>query len=527
MTEAVQPDPDSAQALVARGMVISGFAREDPSRPAILSPKGNRTFGELNAQANRLARALRSRGLRTGDAVALLCSNRPEFVDVVYAVLRAGFRLTPINWHLTGPEVGYILDDCEARAFVADALFADAAHEALGHAPPVDVRLGVGGAIPDFEDYDEVVSKEAGEDLADPVLGSSMLYTSGTTGRPKGVYRPTAPRSPLLEALQRQAGFRPGTDLALCTGPLYHAAPLALNLRVPIAGGIGVYLMERWDTTEALRLIQEHRVAYTHMVPTMFHRLLSVPLQERQRYDISSLRFIIHGAAPCPVDVKQALIDWLGPIVYEYYAATEGGGTFIGPEEWLRKPGSVGRPNAGQVIEVRDDEGRTQSPGEVGTIYFKAPKEGPFHYFKDKAKTGAAYRGDFFTLGDLGYFDEDGYLFLSGRSAEVIISGGVNIYPAEVDAVLLAHPKVSDVATVGVPNREWGEEVKAVVHLRDGVAPTSGLADELIHHCREHLAHYKCPRSVDFADELPRHDTGKIYRRLVRDRYWAGHTRAI
>jgi long-chain acyl-CoA synthetase len=508
-------------------MGVAWDAREEPDRPAILSARGNRTFRELNAQTNRLVRALRARGLRPGDGVALLCSNRPEFAEVLYATVRAGFRITPINWHLTGEEVGYIVRDCDARAFVADERYAQEAVEGLSEAEDVEVPLAVGGPIPGFESYDEVVAKESAEDVSDPILGSSMLYTSGTTGRPKGVYRRVTPPSALLELLDRAGRYRPGEDLALCTGPLYHAAPLALNLRVPIAGGIGVYLMDRWDAEETLRLIEQHRITHTHMVPTMFHRLLSLPEETRRRYDLSSLRFVLHGAAPCPVEIKQSMMDWLGPIIYEYYAATEGGGTFITPRRWLEKPGTVGPPNPGSVIDVRDDDGRTLPVGEVGTIYFKAPDIGRFEYYKDAKKTGSAYRGDFFTLGDMGYFDEDGYLFLSGRSAEVIISGGVNVYPAEIDAVLLRHPAVADVATVGVPDEEWGEQVKAVVHPRPDVVPTEQLAQELIDLCREHLAHYKCPRTVDFVDELPRHDTGKIYRRKVRQRYWEGREKSI
>jgi long-chain acyl-CoA synthetase len=520
-------DPEQARELTERGMGVALVAREAPERPAILSPFGSCTFAELNARANRVARALRARGLRAGDSVALLCSNRPEFVEVYYAVIRSGLRLTPINWHFTGEEAGYVIDDCEARAFIADAPYAEVAREALESAPATKTRLAVGGPIEGFEGYDEVVDREPGHDLEDPVLGTTMLYTSGTTGRPKGVHRPPSPANPLLDGIQKIAEFRPDEDLALCTGPLYHAAPLALNLRVPIAGGVGVYLMDRWNNERAFFNDTATTEIYTHMVPTMFHRLLALPEETRAGYDVSSLRFIVHGAAPCPVDVKQRMMDWLGPIIYEYYAATEGGGTFIQPEEWLRKPGSVGRPNRGQEIEVRDDEGRALPAGEVGTIYFRAPKQGRFEYYHDEQKTASAYRGEFFTLRDMGYFDEDGYLFLSGRSAEVIISGGVNIYPAEVDAVLLRHETVGDVATIGAPNEEWGEEVKAVVMLHDGLEASESLANELIEFCREHLAHYKCPRTVDFVTELPRHDTGKIYRRLVRDRYWAGRSRSI
>lgn len=256
------------------------------------------------------------------------------------------------------------------------------------------------------------------------------------------------------------------------------------------------------------------------MVPTMFHRLLGLGTEVRNSYDVSTMRFILHGAAPCPVQVKQDLIGWFGPTVYEYYAATEGGGTFIGPEEWLTKPGSVGRPMVGQVVEVWGPDETQLKPGEVGTVYFLAPEVGRFEYYKDNDKTEKTYSGNYFTLGDMGYFDEDGFLFLTGRTAELIISGGVNIYPAEVDAALLMHPAVADVATVGVPNHEWGEEVKSVVQLRPGNTASPELANELIAFAREHLAHFKAPRTIDFDEQLPRHDTGKIYRRLVRDRYW-------
>ena len=512
-----------------RGMTLAVHAREAPDRPCIVAPAGDRSFGELNRAANRLARALRRHGLGAGDAVALLCSNRAEFPEVISAVQRSGMRLTPISWHLGADEVGYVVDNCEAGAFVADARFAGTAAEAVRQAPKASERLAIGGAIEGFDAYEAVLAAESGDDLEDPELGGSMLYTSGTTGRPKGVYRrATRPAAGGLGTeIPRTARFNPETDMALCTGPLYHAAPLALNLAMPLAVGLGVVLMDGWDAEETLRLIEKHRITHTHMVATMFQRLLALPDEVKRRYDTSSLRYIIHGAAPTPVHVKQALMNWLGPIAYEYYAATEGGGTYITPEEWLTKPGSVGKPSPGEVLEVWDEDGRALPPGEVGTVYIKAPEVGRFEYFKDGDKTSEAYRGDFFTLRDMGYFDEDGYLFLTGRTAELIISGGVNIYPAEVDAALLMHPAVDDVATVGVPDDEWGEEVRSVVQLKPGIAPGEALADELIQHCRARLAHYKCPRAIDFDDDLPRQETGKIYRRLVRDRYWRGRAKSI
>jgi len=507
-----------------RGMSVAAVAAEEPSRPAILSPHGDRSFGELNARANQLARALRARGLREGDAVALLCTNRPEFVEVYAATHRAGLRLTCVNWHLTPEESGYIAADCDAKALIADSRLAGLALGTSQRAPGAVVRLAIGGDVDGFDSYEGVVAEEDGADLTDAVLGTTMLYTSGTTGRPKGVYR----RQPATGTTRTIPvyGYRPGEDVHLCTGPLYHAAPLAFSLAVPLICGVTVVLMDGWDAEETLRLVEQHRVSHTHLVPTMFHRLLSLPAPVRSRYDISSLRFVVHGAAPCPVPVKQSLMDWMGPIVYEYYAATEGTGSWVDPQTWLAHPGTVGKPVDPEGVRVCDADGTPVPAGEIGLVFLKAPKVGRFEYFKDSDKTADAYRGEYFTLGDMGYKDEEGFLYLTDRTANLIISGGVNIYPAEVDAVLLTHPSVGDAATIGVPHPEWGEEVKAVVELQPGVAPSDGLAAELIAHCRARLAHFKCPRSVDFVDELPRQDNGKIYKRLLRDRYRAAMSAA-
>ena len=517
MTTTAPPALENAATALAAGMRVALTAHETPERPAILSDRGNRTYAELNARANQLARPLRARGLSEGDAVALSCSNRPEFAEVWAACLRAGLRLTCLNWHLQADEAAYIVEDCEARAFIAEGdRVAEVARAAAGAAPKASVRLSIGAPIAGFDDYDAALDDESGEDLPDPVRGGVMLYTSGTTGRPKGVHR----RQPAVEGGNNHEPMVRGESVVLCTGPLYHAAPLQTNLNVPLQRGVTVVLMDRWEPEETLRLVERHRVTHTHMVATMFHRLLALPGEVKERYDLSSLRYVLHGAAPTPVHVKQAMMDWLGPRLYEYYAATEGGGTFITPEQWLAKPGSVGPPNPGRVVEVLDDDGRPLPAGEVGTVYFSRPEVGAFEYFKDPEKTARAYRGDRFTLGDHGYLDEDGYLFLTGRTSETIISAGVNIYPAEVDEVLLMHPAVADVACVGVPNEERGEEVKAVVQLVAGQAPSDPLAGELIAFCRDRLAHFKCPRSVDFDDALPRGEAGKIQRHRVRARYW-------
>lgn len=523
--------PDVARKRAAQvGMLWAFHAAAHADRPAITAPAGTRTFADLNARCNQLIRALRASGLRSGDSVALVCSNRPEFAEVFGAVLRGGLRVTPINWHLTAQEIAYIVDDCDARALIGDARFADTLYEALRKCPDVRVRIAVGGAIGGFDAYDEVLASYAPDDIPDPELGTQMLYTSGTTGHPKGVRRPpvAAARGTAATLVTRMADYRPGQDAHLCTGPVYHAAPLAFSLLGPLNVGVHVVMMDGWRPERCLELVERHRVTHSHMVPTMFHRLLSLPEATREAHDVSLLRFVVHGAAPCPVHVKKAMIEWLGPIVYEYYAATEGFGSLVTPEVWLERPGTVGLPPEGQVLVIGDD-GKELGPGEVGKLHLHAPEGGRFEYYKDARKTEGAYRGDsaYFTLGDMGYKDVDGYLFLSDRSADVIISGGVNIYPAEVDAALLTHPAVADSATVGVPNDEWGEEVRAVVTLRDGYVRSDALEVELVVHCREHLAHYKCPKRVDFVEELPRHDTGKIYRRLVRERYWLGHEKKI
>jgi long-chain acyl-CoA synthetase len=496
-----------------RGMLLAWWAQRQPSAPAIVAPTGDRTFAELNAGANQLTRALRRLGMGAGDGVALLCTNRAEFAEVGAACQRAGWRLTTVNWHLTAAEAGYIVDNCEAKALVADVSLASVALGARRHAPGCRVALAVGGEIEGFLPYESELAGESGADIDDPLLGSSMLYTSGTTGRPKGVHRPDPPPPTSINLF----GYRDG-DRHLCSGPLYHAAPLAFSLTTPIAHGVGVVLMERWDAETALALVESHAITHTHMVPTMFHRLLSLPPEVRDRYDLSTLRSVLHGAAPCPVPVKRRMIEWLGPVVWEYYAATEGSGCYVDSLTWLARPGTVGKPADGQVM-VGDADGQALPAGETGLVYLKAPAVGRFEYFRDTDKTASTYRGEYFTLGDLGYLDDDGYLFLTDRSANLIISGGVNIYPAEVDAVLLEHPAVGDAATIGLPDDEWGERVVAVVELQPGRVPSPEVAEELVEHCRANLAHFKCPQAVEFIDELPRQDNGKVYKRLLRDRF--------
>ncbi len=513
------------------GMTLAYRAVHVPDKLAVVSEYGQRTFAQLNYRVNQLARAFRSAGLGPDDAVAMLLVNRCEFLEVYYAAMRTGMRVTPINWHLTGDDAAYIVANCEAKVFVADIACQASALEALQGTSEVRLALAVGGEIEGFSSYEAALDLHAGDNIDNPAMGTQMLYTSGTTGRPKGVYRPRTAGVVQQTTVTRSteaAAFNPATDLVLCTGPAYHAAPLAFNIIAPVSQGVGTVLMDKWDAEKALQLIERHRITHTHMVATMFHRLLSLPEQVRTQYDTSSLRYVLHGAAPCPVHVKQAMIDWLGPVIYEYYAATEGGGGFfIDPIEWLKKPGSVGKAPEGANNKIVDDDARDVPQGEVGTIYFEAPQIGRFVYYKDEDKTANSYLGDYFTLGDMGYFDEDGYLFLTGRSAETIISGGVNIYPQETDNVLLKHPAVADVCTIGVPSEEWGEEVKSIVELKDGYFPGQEMVDSLIKFAREKLPVYKAPRSVDFIDALPRLPSGKIQRRKVREPFWAGRDKQI
>ncbi len=424
--------------------------------------------------------------------------------------------MTPINFHLGPDEAEYIIRDCGAEAVVLDGRLRDLAPAATD----VAVRLAIGAdddGLAGWVDYEDALAAESPDPIEDPVRGSIMLYTSGTTGRPKGVSRPPENPATALTAA-RFSGYQPGM-VHLVTGPLYHTAPLLLSMNTPLHGGATLVLMEQWDAARTLRLIEEHRVTHTHMVPTMFHRMLALPEDVRSAADTSSLFAVVHGAAPCPVHVKQRLIEWLGPVVWEYYGATEGAATLVDSHTWLRKPGTVGKPEPEDHVRVGDEDGVALPAGTEGLVWIRSKPEDRFVYHGDPDKTAGAYRGEYFTLGDVGYLDEDGYLFLTDRSAHLIVSGGVNIYPAEVDAVLLEHPAVADAATIGVPDDEWGESVLAVVELREGSTADDALAAELVEHCRSRLASFKCPRAVDFVVQLPRQDNGKVAKTKLRDEY--------
>ena len=509
--------PETLETAAAEGRVISWFAATAPERVAIISERVTLNYAELDARVNQLVHHLRSRGLRTDDAIALIAPNRAEWVETYAAAQRAGWRITPVNFHLGVDEARYIIEDCGARAVVMDAALTDLVPAAAG----VAIKLAIDGAdhptLAEWDDYETALATQSTAAIDDPIRGTIMLYTSGTTGRPKGVSRPRTDGVATLTEAQF-SGYLPGA-VHLVTGPLYHTAPLMLSLNTPLHGGATLVLMEHWNAPRTLDLIAEHGVTHTHMVPTMFHRLLALPDDVREAADTSTLLAVSHGAAPCPVHVKQRLIEWFGPVVWEYYGATEGAATLVDPKSWLRKPGTVGKPDPVDHVIVGDAEANPLPPNTAGSVWIKTSRADRFEYHGDREKTDGAYRGDYFTLGDVGYLDEDGYLFLTDRSAHLIVSGGVNIYPAEVDAALLEHPAVGDAATIGVPDDEWGESVLAVVEVAEGITADDALATELIAHCRARLANFKCPRAIDFVARIPRQDNGKVAKTKLRAEY--------
>jgi long-chain acyl-CoA synthetase len=517
---------DRLAAAALNGMTLAVWAEVQGDKTFIHNPDGStRSFAEVNANANRIVRLLRAKGLKAGDSVALVCSNRAEFVEVVAATQRGGYRITPVNWHLTADEIAYIIKDCEAKALFAEARVATSG-PAAAECPDLLAKVSIGGAIDGFERYDAVVASLSGGDIDDPVLGNQMMYTSGTTGRPKGVYR----AAPVIavQGLYAMRGYDHRTSVQMCAGPAYHAAPLAFDVRAAMGAGCPLVFMDKWDSELVLRTISERKVTHFHLVPIMFQRLLALPDDVKAKYDISHVQYVVHGAAPCPPEVKAAMIEWFGPVLSEYYAGSEGGAGFtINSEEWLRKPGSVGKRPEMLGSKILDEQGQECPIGVAGTIYHQLPPGGGFTYYKDETKTQANRVGDYFTMGDVGFFDEDGYLFLTGRNAETIISGGVNIYPQEVDNELIKHDAVADSSTVGVPHDEWGEQVKAVILLKPGFQPSDELAQEILAFARINLPAFKVPRSVDFVADLPRSEAGKIQRNKVRAPYWEGRARQI
>jgi long-chain acyl-CoA synthetase len=503
-------------------------------QPAIIMAESGETVSylELEARSNRLAHLLRAVGLKPLDHYAIFMENHARFVECCAAGERSGLYFTCINSFLTAGELTYIVNNSLSKVLITSQAKRDIAVAALTDCPAVELCLIVDGAGEGerVRNLCDASAEFPTTPIVDEMLGAAMLYSSGTTGRPKGVLRPLPDQPPaqtsnILVALSRMLRFREG-QMYLSPAPLYHAAPL-VGVSATIRLGGTVVVMERFEPQRFLELVEKHRVTHTQLVPTMFSRMLRLPEHTRRAYDLSSLEVAIHAAAPCPIPVKQAMIDWWGPIILEYYGATEGlGFTLCNSAEWLAHPGTIGKAVFSEV-HVLDEAMGEVSPGATGKLWFKTAS--PFEYFNDPLKTAEANSSDrtMSTVGDIGHVDDEGYVYLTDRAAFMIISGGVNIYPQECENLLVTHSKVADAAVFGVPNEEMGEEVKAVVQLMPAVASSAELEAELIAFCREHLAHQKCPRSIDFEAKLPRLPTGKLYKGPLRERYWNGRESRI
>ncbi|HEX2382865.1 MAG TPA: acyl-CoA synthetase [Acidimicrobiales bacterium] len=516
-------------------MAELGFFRQaaaDPDRVALVAPDGTEvTAGQLAARANQISNGLRALGLERGDTLAVVVPNGVEMMELVLGAQQIGLYLTPINHHLVGPEIAYIVSDSDAKVLVGHERFAGALTVAADEANfPEDRRFAI-GTIPGWRSFSELTDGQPATRPEQRTAGAPMHYTSGTTGRPKGVKRALVDIDPdemgaLYSMFLMMFGVQAEDGNVHITGsPLYHTAVLLWTTN-SLHLGHKVVLMDKWSPEEMLRLIDKQRVTTSHMVPTQFHRLLALPEDVRAKYDVSSLRCMVHAAAPCPIEIKRRMIDWWGDSIMEYYAATEGGGTIVTAKEWLERPGTVGKAWAGSELRILDDDGNQLPTGEIGTVYM-ALAQATFEYKGDPEKTNANRRDGFFTVGDVGELDEDGYLFLRDRKIDMIISGGVNIYPAEIEGTFLTCPLVGDVAIFGIPNEDWGEEIKAVIEPAEGQEAGPALEAQLRDFAETNLASYKRPKSYDFTSEMPRDPSGKLYKRKLRDPYWDGIQRLI
>lgn len=505
-------------------MHIREFAKTTPEKPAIImAGSGERiTYKQLDDRSNQGARYFRDKGLKVGDHIAFLLENNPRFYELCWAAQRAGLYYTAISSRLTAEEAAYIINDCGARIFITSNYKSELAGQLVERTPNVEERLMIDGDLTGYKSFEDVVGAYSTDPLADECEGSDMLYSSGTTGRPKGIKpleigNPIGTEDSLFNLLKTQYKVTENT-MYLSPAPLYHAAPLRYNMRTQRFGATCV-IMEHFDAEEYLRLVEKYKITHSQLVPTMFVRMLKLPEEVRNKYDVSSLQVAIHAAAPCPEKVKHQMMEWWGPILYEYYAGTEGNGyCAVTPEEWLTHPGTVGRALTG-IVHIVGEDGEELPAGQTGAIYFSDGRE--FTYHNDPERTAESFNDKgWSTLGDVGYLDDDGFLYLTDRQTYMIISGGVNIYPQEIEDLLLTHPKVYDAAVIGVPNEEFGEEVKAVIQPVDMNLAGADLEAELIEFSRANISHVKCPRSIDFEAELPRHPTGKLYKRLLKDKYW-------
>jgi len=516
-------------------MYLGAHTSTTPDKPALVMTGSGytQTFAELDAAANRLSHLFYNAGLRPGDHVALCMENHDRYLEVLWGCQYAGLVYTAASSRLTSKELSYIINDCAAKVFITSKYKADQAAEIVTDTPNVALRLMLDGTIEGYESYENAVASQPPTPLSDRIAGTDMLYSSGTTGLPKGVTKPFV-ALPLEETATSVAptlgmlfGFTPDS-IYLSPAPMYHAAPLRFTMAAQSVGATAV-VMEHFDPEEYLKAVETHHVTHSQVVPTMFVRMLKLDDDVRSKYDVSSLQAVIHAAAPCPIPVKKQMIDWFGSIIHEYYAGTEGNGfVYCNSDMWLAHQGTVGMP-IGCTIHICGDDGAELPKYESGTIFFEGGAEFEYHNDPEKTKNSRHPKG-WSTLGDVGYLDDDGFLYLTDRKAYMIISGGVNIYPQESENVLVTHPKVVDVAVFGVPNDDFGEEVKAVVQpkaMPGSDAEAKQLEQELIAFCRSELADVKCPRSIDFRPELPRHPTGKLYKRLLKDEYWKNAGRSI
>ncbi len=525
--------------------LLAPIAARRGAEAALVDAAGSTSWIELDERTNRLVSGLRGSGVADHDTIALLCPNRRELFEVFCAAMHGKWVVVPVNWHWVAEEFAYVIANSGASTVIFEERYLEVARAARRDPRTVDCRrwivigngeVGDGDAGDDgeFTSYESVVAGGASEEPAGQGMGGPMFYTSGTTGFPKGVKTmlantemPSVIMSMIATSFSDALGL-PADGVTFLNGPAYHSAQWVFAV-FPFLTGSTIVMRDTFDAAEALDIIDGYRVTNTHFVPTQFIRLLRLPEETRSAFDGSSLRAVFHGAAPCPIATKRSMLEWLGPVVNEYYGGTEGGFiSAISGAEWLDHEGSLGRALDTMEIVVVDDDGATCDPGVSGQIWFRSKLGADFEYHDDPDKTAAAHRTDGFgTLGDIGFVDSAGYLFLSDRKIDMIISGGVNIYPAEIEAVLVGHPLIADAAVFGIPDDEMGEQVKAVVELIDGAAPPDGFEATVIAHVREHLAGYKAPKSVDVAESLPRHPTGKLYKRLLRDPYWQGRDRAI
>jgi len=501
-------------------------AKNTPDKPAYIMAGSGRvvSYRELNDLSNRGAQLFRSLGLKAGDRIAILMENNAEYMAVCWAAQRSGLIYTAISTHLLPDEVGYIVSDCDALLLITSKTMGEIAVAVAEKAPALRHRLMVGGEVAGFDSFEKLRDRQPATPIADECAGVDMLYSSGTTGRPKGISvqfnaNDITAMLPALQGLVKKFNFNAET-VYLSPAPLYHAAPLRYNMMTMFVGGTAI-IMEKFDAQRALELITQYRVTHSQWVPIMFSRMLALPETVRKSADVSSMQHAIHAAAPCPISVKEAMIAWWGPVIDEYYSSTETVGvTAITSAEWLTHKGSVGKTIVGVAHIVDEETGAELPAGETGTLYFS---DGPAVSYHKAPQKNAEARNDkgWYTVGDIGYQDDEGYIYLTDRKAFMIISGGVNIYPQEAENILMSHPQVADVAVFGVPNPEFGEEVKAVVQLRDHRDASESLAQTLIEFCREHISHIKCPRSIDFMETLPRFDNGKLYKQKLKAEYAA------